>query len=120
MRDLVAAGRRRATPTPGTWSARPAAGSARCWPSAVNLLNPEAVVVGGDMAGAYDTFVAGLRESVYSQASALATRDLQIVPVTHGERSGVVGCAAMAIREVLDSAAVDRALVTAEALCGRG
>lgn len=78
--------------------------------SAVNLLNPEAVVVGGDLAEAYDTFVAGLRESVYSQASALATRELRIVPVTHGERSGVVGCAAMAIREVLDSAAVDRAL----------
>ncbi len=78
--------------------------------SAVNLLNPEAVVVGGDLAQAYDTFVAGLRESVYSQASALATRELRIVPVTHGERSGVVGCAAMAIREVLDSAAVDRAL----------
>ncbi len=78
--------------------------------SAVNLLNPEVVVVGGDLAQAYDTFVAGLRESVYSQASALATRELQIVPVTHGEQSGVVGCAAMAIREVLDSAAVDRAL----------
>jgi len=76
----------------------------------VNLLNPEAVVVGGDLAEAYDTFVAGLRESVYSQASALATRELRIVPVTHGERSGVVGCAAMAIREVLDSTAVDRAL----------
>lgn len=78
--------------------------------SAVNLLNPEAVVVGGDLAQAYDTFVAGLRESVYSQASALATRELRIVPVTHGEQSGVVGCAAMAIREVLDSTAVDRAL----------
>jgi predicted NBD/HSP70 family sugar kinase len=78
--------------------------------SAVNVLNPEAVVVGGDLALAYDTFVAGLRESLYSQASALATRELVIVPVTHGDQSGVVGCAAMAIREVLDSAAVDRAL----------
>jgi len=78
--------------------------------SAIDLLNPEAVVVGGDLAQAYDILVAGLRESVYSRASALATRDLRIVPVTHGDRSGVVGCAAMAIREVLDSAAVDRAL----------
>jgi predicted NBD/HSP70 family sugar kinase len=79
--------------------------------TAVNLLNPEAVVVGGDLARAYDTFVAGLRESVYSRASALATRELRIVPVTHGEHSGVVGCAAMALREVLDSAAIDRALL---------
>jgi predicted NBD/HSP70 family sugar kinase len=78
--------------------------------SAVNVLNPEAVVVGGDLALAYDTFVAGLRESLYSQASALATRELVIVPVTHGDRSGVVGCAALAIREVLDSAAVDLTL----------
>lgn len=78
--------------------------------SAVNLLNPEAIVVGGDLAAAYDPFVAGLRESLYSLASALATRELVIAPVTHGERSGVVGCAALAIREVLDSAAVDRAL----------
>ncbi len=78
--------------------------------AAVNVLNPEAVVVGGDLALAYDTFVAGLRESLYAQASALATRELVIVPVTHGERSGVVGCAALALSEVLDSTAVDRAL----------
>ena len=78
--------------------------------SVVNVLNPEAVVVGGDLAQAYDSFVAGLRESLYSQASALATRELVIVPVTHGDRSGVVGCAALAIREVLDSAAVDKTL----------
>ncbi len=82
--------------------------------STVNVLNPEAVVVGGDLAQAYDPFVAGLRESLYSQASALATRELVIVPVTHGEQSGVVGCAALAIREVLDSAAVDRALLDAD------
>ena len=54
----------------------------------------------------------GCASRVYSQASALATRELVIVPVTHGEQSGVVGCAALAIREVLDSAAVDRALAT--------
>ncbi len=78
--------------------------------SAVNVLNPDAVVVGGDLARVYDVFVAGLRESLYAQASALATRELVIAPVTHGEQSGIVGCAAMAVREILDSAAVDRAL----------
>ena len=81
--------------------------------SAVNVLNPDAVVVGGDLARAYDVFVAGLRESLYAQASALATRELVIAPVTHGEQSGIVGGAAMAIREILDSAAVDRALAAA-------
>ena len=80
--------------------------------SAVNVLNPDAVVVGGDLARVYDIFVAGLRESLYAQASALATRELVIAPVTHGEQSGIVGCAAMAIREIFDSAAVDRALAS--------
>ena len=79
-------------------------------PGAVVGSGDEAVVVGGDLAQVYDIFVAGLRESLYSQASALATRELVIVPVTHGDQSGVVGCAALAIRELLDSAAVDRAL----------
>jgi predicted NBD/HSP70 family sugar kinase len=81
--------------------------------SAVNVLNPEVVVVGGDLARVYDVFVAGLRESLYAHASALATRELVIAPVTHGEQSGIVGCAAMAIREILDSTAVDRALTAA-------
>ena len=78
--------------------------------AAVNLLNPEAVIVGGDMALAYDTFVAGLRETVYSKATALATRELQIVPTTYGERSGVVGCASMVLEQVLSAAAVDLAV----------
>jgi len=78
--------------------------------SAVNLLNPEAVVVGGDMAAAYDLFVAGLRESVYANATALATRELQFHPATHGDRAGTVGCAALALSRVLHPRAVDRLL----------
>ncbi len=77
---------------------------------AVNLLNPELVVIGGDMAAAYDLFVAGLRETLYSHASALATRELRIVPATHGDRAGVLGCAALVLDQVLSPRAVDRAL----------
>ena len=39
---------------------------------AINLLNPEVVVVGGDMGAAFDLYVAGLRESVYASSTALA------------------------------------------------
>jgi predicted NBD/HSP70 family sugar kinase len=77
---------------------------------AVNLLNPQAVVVGGDMAAAYDAFVAGLRESLYANATSLATRELQVLPATHGSRAGLVGCAVLALDHVLDPAAVDAAL----------
>lgn len=68
---------------------------------AVNLLNPAALVVAGDVAGAYDIFVAGLRETLYGNATALATRSLQIVPSHHGDRAGVIGTAMMVLDDVL-------------------
>src|SRR6478735_10050533 len=77
---------------------------------AVNLLNPQALVIGGDMAKAYDILVAGLRETVYGNATALATRELRILPSTHGDQSGVIGCAAMVLDHVLSARAVDAAL----------
>jgi predicted NBD/HSP70 family sugar kinase len=72
--------------------------------AAVNLLNPAVLVVAGDMAGAYDIFVAGLRETLYGNATALATRTLQVVPSTHGDRSGVIGSAMMVLDDVLSPA----------------
>ncbi|KAA0025039.1 ROK family protein [Antrihabitans cavernicola] len=78
--------------------------------AAINLLNPDALVIGGDMAKAYDTFVAGLRETVYGNATALATRELQILPTTHGDQSGVIGSAALVLEQVLSARAIDRAL----------
>jgi predicted NBD/HSP70 family sugar kinase len=77
---------------------------------AVNLLNPEALVIAGDMSKAYDIFVAGLRETVYGNATALATRELQILPSTHGDQSGVIGSAAMILDHVVSARAVDAAL----------
>jgi predicted NBD/HSP70 family sugar kinase len=74
---------------------------------AVNLLNPAVLVVAGDMAGAYDIFVAGLRETLYGNATALATRVLQVVPSTYGDQSGVIGSATMVLDHVLSPAAVD-------------
>jgi predicted NBD/HSP70 family sugar kinase len=80
---------------------------------AINLLNPQAVVIGGDMAAAFDVYAAGVRESVYARASALATRELQFLPATFGDRAGMVGCASMALDQVLSPAAVDARLAAA-------
>jgi predicted NBD/HSP70 family sugar kinase len=77
---------------------------------AVNLLNPAAVVLGGDMAAAYDTFVAGFREGLYANAASVATRKLQVLQSTHGEAAGIVGCVAMAVESLLEPARVDRML----------
>ena len=75
--------------------------------AAVNLLNPAVVVVAGDLAGAYEIFVAGLRETLYGNATAQATRTLAVVPAAHGSRSATVGSAVMVLDEVLSPRAVD-------------
>jgi predicted NBD/HSP70 family sugar kinase len=80
--------------------------------AAVNLLNPAVLVIGGDMARAHDIFVAGLRETLYGNATALATRVLQVVPSTYGDRSSVIGSATMVLNHVLSSSAIDASLTT--------
>jgi len=79
---------------------------------AVTLLNPEVVVVGGDLAGAYEPFVAGLRETVYQRSTALSTRQLRVVASTFGERQGLVGCAAMINQWITSERTVDAAVAT--------
>lgn len=78
--------------------------------TAINLLNPEMVVVGGDMGQAFDLYTAGVRESVYARSTALATRDLAFVPARHSDSAGLVGCAAIAIEHVLSPANIDKTL----------
>jgi predicted NBD/HSP70 family sugar kinase len=80
---------------------------------AINLLNPEVVVIGGDMGQAFDLYTAGVRESVYARSTALATRDLRFMPATHADSSGLVGCAALAIDHILAPASVDSRLTAA-------
>ncbi|MGC5166599.1 ROK family protein [Luteimicrobium sp. DT211] len=71
----------------------------------VNLLNPGVIVVGGTLAGAGEHLLAGVRETVYGRSTALATRDLTIVPATSGEAGGVLGAAVMVSQHVLDGPA---------------
>ncbi|MET0703873.1 MAG: ROK family transcriptional regulator [Mycobacterium sp.] len=79
---------------------------------AVNLLNPAVVVIDGDMARAYDILVAGLRETLYGNATALATRVLQVVPTTYGDRSGVIGGATLILNRILSADAIDASLLS--------
>jgi hypothetical protein len=52
----------------------------------------------------------GLRETVYGNPTVLAIRELQILPSTHGDQSGLIGSAAMILDDVLSARAVDAAL----------
>jgi len=79
---------------------------------AVNLLNPAMVVIDGSMSGAYDILVAGFREALYGNAIALSTRVLQVVPTTWGDRSGVIGGAALILDRILSPGAIDESMLS--------
>jgi predicted NBD/HSP70 family sugar kinase len=78
--------------------------------STVNFFNPAVIVIGGDVAGAHEQLLAGVREVVYQRSLPLATRHLRVVRSSLGDRAGVTGAAAMVIEHVLSPEAVDRAL----------
>ncbi|MFG2002799.1 ROK family protein [Spirillospora sp. NPDC048911] len=80
--------------------------------AAVNLLNPAVVVLGGDLTGAYEPLIAGVREVVYQRATALATRRLRIEPSRLGDRAGLTGCAAIVLDHTLTPEAIDATLTT--------
>ncbi|MEK0446330.1 MAG: hypothetical protein RLZZ399_1651 [Verrucomicrobiota bacterium] len=69
--------------------------------SAVWLLNPDAIVIGGGISRAGDVLFGPVRESVRSRTSPLLHEHLRIVPAALGNDAGAIGCAAL----VLDSRA---------------
>jgi predicted NBD/HSP70 family sugar kinase len=81
--------------------------------STVNLLNPSMIMIGGDLARAEQQLLAGIREVVYQRSTTLSTTDLSIIVSSLGDRSGVIGAAAMAIDHIMTPRAVDEALAGA-------
>ncbi|GAA2362654.1 ROK family transcriptional regulator [Dactylosporangium salmoneum] len=79
----------------------------------VSLLNPELVVIGGSLAQAGESLIAGVREVVYGRSLPLATARLQIVPATTGPQAGVIGAATMVIQHALAADRIDEALAGA-------
>ena len=77
----------------------------------VNVINPSAIVIGGALADAGESLIAGIREVVYQRSLPLATEHLRIVTSQAGERAGVLGAAALAIGHVLSPESIDRASV---------
>ncbi|GAA3042401.1 ROK family transcriptional regulator [Streptosporangium longisporum] len=77
--------------------------------SAVNLLNPSVVVLGGDVAETFQPLVSGVREVVHRRSTALATRNLRIERSRLGPEAGIAGCAHMVLDHILSPEAVDAA-----------
>jgi predicted NBD/HSP70 family sugar kinase len=65
----------------------------------LNVLNPELLVVGGDLAGAGDLLLDGVRESVGRAALPEAARRAEVVAGVLGERAQVLGALALVVSE---------------------
>jgi predicted NBD/HSP70 family sugar kinase len=78
--------------------------------SAVNILNPRVVVIGGDLAQAEGHLMPGIRELVYQRSISLATGHVRIAPSHLDNRAEVIGAALMAIDHVFSPAKVDEAV----------
>ena len=63
-----------------------------------NLLSPELVIVGGDLAAAGDLLIGPLREAVHRYAIPAAAQALDVVVGELGERAEVLGAVALALR----------------------
>jgi predicted NBD/HSP70 family sugar kinase len=75
--------------------------------TAVNLLNPEVIVVGGDLAEVHDQLLAGVREVVYQRSTTLATQSLRIKESELGSNAGIEGCIVLALEELLSTDVID-------------
>ena len=78
--------------------------------TAVSLLNPDLVVVGGDIAHAHEHFMLGVRDTLLARSQPLATARLLIAPTVLGDRAGIAGATAMVADAIFGSSAVDAAL----------
>lgn len=78
--------------------------------TAVALLNPDALVLGGDMVLTHEHFLQGVRETLYERTVARATRGLLVTASVLGDRAGVQGALAMVADRVYSAAAVDARL----------
>jgi glucokinase-like ROK family protein len=72
--------------------------------SAVNVLNPSMIVIGGGVSRVGNALLAEVRSAIYQRSLPLATRNLPIVMSELDDVAGVVGASAMAAGEVLSFA----------------
>jgi glucokinase len=65
--------------------------------SAVWLLNPDTIVIGGGIAAAGDTIIAPIRRTICERTSPLFHEQLRVVPATLGNDAGIIGSAELAL-----------------------
>ena len=59
----------------------------------INILNPEAIVIGGGVASAWDLFADVMQSQVNKHAFPLPAAQVKIVPAECGDDAGLIGAA---------------------------
>ncbi|WP_145814123.1 ROK family transcriptional regulator [Kribbella amoyensis] len=67
----------------------------------VSLLNPSVIVIGGSLAQAGDSLLAGIREAIYARSLPLATTELRVEPSRAAGDAAVRGAATMILYHAL-------------------
>jgi len=68
----------------------------------INLFNPDAIVIGGDLARAGDILFDRLKKTINARALKIIARDVPILPATFKERAVVTGSVALILGEILE------------------
>jgi predicted NBD/HSP70 family sugar kinase len=78
--------------------------------TAVAVLNPAVLVIGGAMALTHEHFLLGVRETLYERTVPLATRDLQVASSVLQDRAAIEGARIMVVDHQFSAEAVDSRL----------
>jgi predicted NBD/HSP70 family sugar kinase len=78
----------------------------------VSVLNPEILVLAGEMVHTNEYFLTGMRELIYQRSLPRATRNLRVVSTRLGDTASVVGMTELVVDEVFAPDAVDARLGT--------
>jgi predicted NBD/HSP70 family sugar kinase len=82
----------------------------------VSLLNPSVIVIGGSLAQAGESLLAGVREVVYGRSLPLATGGLEIVAARTGVQAGLIGAATTVIQHLLAADRIDDVIASRAAV----
>ncbi|XSS42170.1 ROK family protein [Propionibacteriaceae bacterium Y1685] len=85
---------------------------------AVGLLNPDVVIIGGDMAMAHEHLLVGIREAVLARVQPLASAHLNLTNARLGDRAGILGAVEMVRDTHFSTHSVDKALAARQASSG--
>ncbi|MGV9767877.1 ROK family protein [Microbacterium sp. NPDC003461] len=83
--------------------------------TAVSLINPSVIAIGGSMSRVGEHLIAGVREIVYTRSAPLATEHLAIVQSAAAERAAVRGAAILAVEHALSPEGLAHAFAPARA-----